>query len=427
MKVAIIGAGISGLMAASKLQEKAIHFKLFEANDYLGGHVRTLKYPIDKNQILPVELGTIMHDPLLMHPLLNEYAKNLEVQIEEFPLTFSFCNKKTNFYWNTQSKLKGSLRHLSIFLNSAFRNLRRGTFSRDLSFFMELREFLRSEEELSQNKDYRHMSIQEYLDRFSLSKSFYEEWLLPQLICWWGSTEKEALSSSIQIVADSMHKVSKATQYMFTNGWSSFIEKIAEPFKDKIHLNMPVNQIRREDGIEIRTQGGVEKFDSVLLAIPPSAALSILEKPSQEEAEVLKKFTTTETEVYLHNDPTWMPEEEKWSTVNLIRDNRGRYCTFWVGGIRKHCLNLFLTWGNNLSQLPQNEKILLATKWLRTLPTVGYTHACREINQLQGKNRTWYCGAYVHALQENPSSLWHENALISGLNAAKNIGEVHEL
>ena len=46
MRIAIIGAGVSGLVAASQLHQKH-DITLFEAGDSPGGHVRTINVEID--------------------------------------------------------------------------------------------------------------------------------------------------------------------------------------------------------------------------------------------------------------------------------------------------------------------------------------------------------------------------------------------
>ena len=46
MKIAVIGAGISGLMAAYRLRS-ANDITVFEANDYPGGHTNTIDVDLD--------------------------------------------------------------------------------------------------------------------------------------------------------------------------------------------------------------------------------------------------------------------------------------------------------------------------------------------------------------------------------------------
>ena len=47
-KIAVIGSGIAGISASYFLSSKYdVH--LFEKNNYLGGHTRTVKVPTDNN------------------------------------------------------------------------------------------------------------------------------------------------------------------------------------------------------------------------------------------------------------------------------------------------------------------------------------------------------------------------------------------
>ena len=44
MKVAIVGAGISGLGAAYELAKAGVHVVLYEKESYIGGHAKTVHF-----------------------------------------------------------------------------------------------------------------------------------------------------------------------------------------------------------------------------------------------------------------------------------------------------------------------------------------------------------------------------------------------
>ena len=58
MKAAIIGSGVSGLVAAKELYEHA-EITVFEANDYIGGHTHTHEIQENK-QTLKIDTGFIV-------------------------------------------------------------------------------------------------------------------------------------------------------------------------------------------------------------------------------------------------------------------------------------------------------------------------------------------------------------------------------
>lgn len=428
MKTAIIGSGVAGLMAASELFSKGHEVTVFEAKDHIGGHVRTIPFPVkDENTqeeyLFPVELGVFMHDPKYIHPVMNRIAEEWGIKIKEFPLTFTCQNAENEVSWSTASRYSGILRDIAILLKAAKNGSKVGHGFRDCKLLFELTRFLEKLPEVSKNKRYREMSLEEFLAEEKHSDLLRDDWILPQIMCWWGSTRERVLASSIQVLADSINKVSIAPQYIFEDGWDLFIERMAQDFRQHIRTGCPVTRVSRSDtGLEIVYKGKAEVFDAVVMAVPPNVALMLLDKPSPEEEKVLSTFETTTTKVYMHTDTDWMPKNEQWSVINLIGDERGYFCTFWAGGVDERKPEIFLTWGDSLKSKPDESQTLLTVDWLRTLPTVGYSRACREILALQGENKTWYCGAHVHALDgdgaDTPPSLWHDNALRSGQNAA---------
>ena len=203
------------------------------------------------------------------------------------------------------------------------------------------------------------------------------------------------------------------------------MQKIAEPFRNSIHLSSSVcNVARQTDRVLLSTETGVTtEFDHVIFATPPNICAETIEGTSDKEQRLFRSFQTTETEIFLHSDTRWMPKDEPWSTANLIQDSKGDFCTLWFGELHPDRPPLFVTWGNPLHQEIDAQKIIDTKRMLRTLPTNDYVSACKEIRKIQGLGNIWYCGAHVDALSDDEHdatpSLWHENAFRSGLNVAE--------
>ncbi len=61
MNIAVVGAGISGIMSAYLL-ERRHKVTLFEKNDYIGGHTNTAVIGDGPDAGLPVDTGFIVHN-----------------------------------------------------------------------------------------------------------------------------------------------------------------------------------------------------------------------------------------------------------------------------------------------------------------------------------------------------------------------------
>lgn len=431
MKIAIIGSGVAGLIAGRELHEQGHELIVFEKEDTIGGHVKTVRVPVElpsgDTEWFPVEHGVFMHDPKMIHPMMNRYIKEWGIKIRSFPLTFSYQNTKSDFSWSTKTGTTGTFRELAILFETACNSIPRHTFWENIQYLTQLRRFIHQWEEISQHQRYRHMSVAQFLEQEGYPDRFRDEWLLPQMHCWWGVPPDAFASINIQTIADPMLKVSRCAQYIFVDGWEVFMQKIAEPFNDTIRLQDSVTQVKRKtNGVAVTTADGTTtEFDHVIFATPPNVCAGLIDRPNARESQLLGSFSTTETEIFLHSDTRWMPNDEKWATANLIQDTKGQFCTLWYGELHPQKPPIFLTWGNPLHQQIDPAKIIDTKKMLRTLPTNDYVVGCRQIHEIQGQGNLWYCGAHVDALSTADdfavASLWHENAFRSGIDVAKQV------
>lgn len=436
MNIAIVGAGMSGLHAASTLYNLGHNITIFEANDYIGGHVQTMRIPFHQDGIQHnaiIDCGVFMFDPISIHSylysLINQKNNKNNISLTEIPLDFTLrinYQNKTGPCWKTDyvnkktNKIRILTNHLkkNIQANGLLSPIGYWQCIQDAGLMLEFFRFRFLLNTLSTNPKFKLLTMESFCKKYYFSNHFIENWILPQIHCWWGSTRDTFLNSSIQVFSDSVLKVSQQPQYTFTNGVDQFIEFLSEPIQKFIRISTPIaNVIRTADQVIINNT----PFDAVLLATPPCAAFKILKNPDPLETSILNNFTTTTTTVYLHTDETWLLNQESWSTINLIQDERGGFSTFWAGRLHPLKPHLFLSWGDHLNTKPDPNKTIKISQFLRTLPTINTVQASEAIHTLQGKNRTWYCGAHVHALGDKAHSLWADNALQSGLQAAQSI------
>jgi predicted NAD/FAD-binding protein len=431
MKIAIVGSGISGIMAASTLHENGHDITVFEADSHIGGHIRTIRHPlVGEEKPLILELGVFMHDPQLMHPRMNLLMKELGIDIAPLELTFSFTSAPHNCIWETTSLSNSKwIRNLSVIESAVKHSLGKGKVIHQLRHLAELNRYMDQLPAICSYEKYLYMSIEDFAKEDGYSEQFLESYLLPQVLCWWGAEREAALASSIQVVSDSFYQVSQAPQYVFKDGWDLLVDKVCKPFTEKIKTNHPVEKLLRDgDHVKVLVNGESATFDAVVLAVAPCVAAKLIEMKTSEEKTILGSFDSVKTHVYLHTDCSLMPKErDRWSMGNLIQDQRGSIASLWSGHLDPRKPEVFITWGEGIKSGPDESKIILEESFLRTLPTVDYAKSSKSIQNIQGNGGIWHCGAHVDALDTGTPSLWHENAFRSGIAVSKKIESSKEL
>ena len=75
MKIAVVGAGISGLSAAYYLSKKH-KVDLFEKENQFGGHANTIKVAYDHNKEIAVDIGFMVFNKNTYPNLINFFSEN---------------------------------------------------------------------------------------------------------------------------------------------------------------------------------------------------------------------------------------------------------------------------------------------------------------------------------------------------------------
>jgi uncharacterized protein len=420
MKIAIIGAGIAGLSAARLLYNKH-EIMVFEAENYPGGHAHTLIVDT-KEGPLALDTGFLVFN----HPSYPNLRKLMQdLRIPTFKSDLSLAISLHNSHKNME--------YSSVIPGGIFADLKNLICPKFWKLLFEITRFNRvaSKDLLSGLSD--EESIGEYLKRHHFEQNFLEQFLVPMASIIWSSPFRKILDfpvASILMFLNNHRLLSLKNRpqwYSVSGGSKVYIEKLIEPFKDRILLNRAGwKVIRHENSMEVidRTHRS-HHFDQVILACHADQTLALLQQPSDQEQTILSAFRYQKNTAYLHQDSSLMPRHKRaWASWNaLVTQDKP------LESMQPACITY---WLNRIQNIPSTENFFVTLNPpsvpKNPLEKINYTHptydfasleAQKHLDKIQGKDRVWFCGSYF-------GYGFHEDALNSGIDVAVSLGgEVH--
>ena len=379
MKIAVVGSGISGLSAAYYLSKKH-NVDLFEKEDHFGGHSYTLDVLINEKKV-SVDIGFIVFNHQTYPNLINFFLEN-EVEIEKSDMSFSVSVQDTKFEYCGKG-LKG------IFSNKS--NLFRKNF---LKMFFDIIRFYNHCDKISTFEE--KTALGDFLIEKKLSKSFIDYHLIPMVSAIWSMPPYEARKMPLKFFLKffqnhGLFKLKDRPQ------WFKILSKISGEY----YKNYKINLIKRlSQGVQVFYGGNNEFFDydKVVIATHANEALSIIEKPLDEEREVLSNFNYKENIAIIHTDEKIMPKNKNvWSSWNShirLENPEINSLTYWLNVLQnlKCDKNIFLTL-NPISQISEN-KILKKVKFTHPYFDQKALDNQKKLNFLQNKKNILFCGSY---------------------------------
>ena len=422
MRVAIVGSGISGLAAAHQLNGQA-DVTLFEAGDYFGGHTHTV------DVTLPTPHGEVTHGVDTGFLVFNERTyPNLIALLAE--LNVPTAKSDMSFSVQVPGARRGRpLEWSGTSLSSLFAQRGNLVNPRFLGMLRDLLRFnaLTTRIALANEEAALVQPLGEFLTTHRFGEAFRDWYFLPMLGCIWSCPTDQMLQFPVATVIRFCHnhglsQVSNRPQWhTVTGGARNYVEKIVSGIADK-RLNSPVRRIQRDAaGVRVVTDAGAEHFDRLVLATHSDQALALLADATPHEREVLGAIRYQPNRAVLHTDASVLPESRRaWAAWNYERaPENGRESA----GV---CLHYLI---NQLQPLPFSQPVVVSLNPLREIEAkhvIGaydYDHPVFDlpairaqalVPQLQGKQHTWFCGAWT-------GYGFHEDGLKSGLAAAKQL------
>ncbi|MGI9291110.1 MAG: NAD(P)/FAD-dependent oxidoreductase, partial [Gammaproteobacteria bacterium] len=310
MRIAIIGAGVSGLYAAHLLHAQH-DIEIFEAGRYPGGHTNTVDAEVD-GKIIPVDTGFIVYNEP-NYPLFTNLLQELGVATQNGEMSFSMSCQLSGLEYNGSN------------LNTLFAqrsNLVKPGFYKML---MEIMRFNKLADELINSSE--DLKLGDFLGNHGFSGPAVDDYLVPMAAAIWSSDPAHILDYPAAWFGQffrnhGLLSVNDRPQWQtILNGSRNYVEKIIVPFKQRLHLSTPVKQVsRHNDGVDILTDAGTERFDEVIFACHSNQALTMLAEPTDNERDILGAIPYQANDTVLHTDSSLMPQRRlAWASWNYHR------------------------------------------------------------------------------------------------------------
>lgn len=404
-KIAIIGGGAAGSAAAWVLNKK-YDVTLYEAGSYLGGHAYTHELTIDGEKI-SVDMGVEYYHERLS-PNFSALLKYFNLESYIAPLSFkAFSPLEPNTdYWSNNhcgGKLKNEL-------------------------YDEMNRFHLDMIEVINDKQFKEMSMKDFLDSRGYSNEFRQKALLA-LMSTFSGCKNIALDYSLAYFALSFNM--NLLSFFTPSHWRKvkggvhvYLKNIQQSLKAKVFLNTEVTSVEKlRHCIKVTLANNENNYyDDVIFACQAYIAKNLLKNSSEQQRACLNAFEYVDVQSTLHSDSAAV-------SCQALSDE---YCQFQLSATSNSLTVGSLTRANHHLHAYQHLlkpiyvsfdnrdridplKIICKKDWkLPKLRPIDIQHKYK-ISMIQGKDNLWFCGT-------DYSLTGHEGAIVSGLVIANHLG-----
>ena len=405
MKIAVIGSGISGLSSAYFLSKK-YKVDLYEKEDHFGGHSFTYEIKED-DKIVPVDLGFIVFNEVT-YPNLVNFFNELNIPYEKSDMSFSVSIKNSNVEY-CGSGLGGIFANKMNLFNLKF-----------LYMISEIISFDKTAPTLIKN-EIKDETLGNFLSKKKLSRYFVEYHLIPMVAAIWSMPFNKAKKMPLKFFLNfftnhGLFKLKNRPQwYTVSNRSRAYVKKVTDKISGEIFKNYKVDKlIRSDDNVRIIVGNEYIDYDQVVLASHADQSLRMLEKPTEQEKNILEKFSYVKNEALLHTDERLMPRKKRaWSSWNSVSEREKTCITYWLNNLQnlETSKNYFLTL-NPICKISENS-IIKKVNFTHPYLSSENTALQKDLKSIQGKKRTWFCGSYF-------GNGFHEDGLKSSIDLTNN-------
>ncbi|MCE9584944.1 MAG: FAD-dependent oxidoreductase [Planctomycetes bacterium] len=411
-RVAVIGSGISGLAAGWLLSARHT-VSLFEKEPRLGGHTDTHSVATPDGPV-PIDTGFIVHNEV-NYPLLCRLLRELNIPTAESDMSFGVSSRPERLTWCSRG------------LNGLF--AQRGNLLRP-EFYALLREINRFNSTaalLLDEKEADAWTLGTWLGRERFSSDFCEHYLIPMAAAVWSTAPREVMKFPAATLVRFFQNhgfLGFRTQHRWRTipgGCSRYIDPCVQRFRDRVYSGRLVKRVERTSAeVTVRAEGlPPMTFDEVVFACHGDEVLPALADPTQGEREVFAAFTTNRNEVALHTDASILPAKRRaWASWNHLRVAGAEsrlVVTYHMNRLQKLATKTDYFVSLNAEGLIREDRVVKRMTYRHPQFTLDAIRAQGRWQDVSGRNRTHYCGAYW-------GNGFHEDGVRSAVRVAQRMG-----
>ena len=417
-RVAIVGAGISGLSAAyyaSKHTQWEV--SVFETNPRLGGHAHSHELCDDSGRRFVVDTGFIVFNDR-NYPNFRAILDELDVAPHPTEMSFSVslaeAGQRGSFEYNGGG-FSGLFAQRSNVVSWKFWKL-----LKDIPRFNRLakssRKALRSVDQ----------TVGQWLDEHGFDPWMVTRYLLPLAGAVWSMSPERVRDFPIQSLFHFLDNhglldLSNRPQWFSLKGGSrTYVDSLSLASGARFHIDHPVSCINPSDtGVELTcSDGSSEHFDAVIMACHADDALALIAQPDSVESHILGAFEYSDNKIVLHSDPTWMPVRRgAWASWNYVGSGDGENTpiavSYWMNGLQQLDTDQLMVVTLNPDAPPRHVHRQLSYRHPQF--DLKALKAQQRREELQGHRNIWYAGAHWR---------WgfHEDGVVSAIWALRAMG-----
>jgi uncharacterized protein len=418
VRIAIVGAGVSGLVVAHLLHREH-EITVFEAADYAGGHTNTIRVDT-ANETHHVDTGFIVFNDR-NYPAFERLLLGLGVAWQPSTMSFSVSDGVGDFEYSGASP-NGLFAKRAHLLTPWFHRM-----MSDLARFNRAARHLLADVDRG---DRPGPSLGDWLERQRFSRPFIERLIVPQFSAVWSADPRQMWSFPARFLAEffdhhGMLGFRDRPRWRVIRGGSArYVEALSAPFAHRIRLRAPVWAVRRaEGGVLVWPRGAsAERFDQVVLATHSDQALALLSDATDAERDVLSAIPYQDNEAVLHTDTRMLPRRRRaWASWNYhwqpdsdpptpratVTYHMNRLQSLHAE--REFCLTL------NRTEAIDPDRVIRKINYAHPVYTADGVKAQQRFEEISGARRVHFCGAYWG---------WgfHEDGVRSALRVAEHFG-----